>query len=589
MSLFSRMFEKSRKPQEAAKPAEAVAVPAVVPTAASGAPIRLVVWGLDGIFWPGALQDGPVAVREEMCALVRALAARGIASSICARHRLEDVEPALTGAGIWTQFVQPSLALSPVGPRLAALAAALDVPAESILFVDDKPRNRAQTAYFVPGIRVGGSDSLADLLEQAVPDADPATALERLRARPPASSPGDVTPFLRTLGITVTIDYDIVPHIDRAVALIKRADALNFTGLRLRPDPVRAAAHLRGALSRFSTQAGLVHVRDNVTDYGYCGFYLLRTTPEGRRLTHFCFSDDLLDLGVETWLYRRLGRPDIAIDGTGLPDILADRRPIDWIGLSMPDAPSGQAPIDSLYASGGSDLAAIVHYFDMLGVRSRCQSDLVRDGAALALAHSVIARYAIDGIGAAALDALLPLGFVASDFTPLPAGPKLWLLSFWMDAQATVWRHRSTGALVPYRARRPGDEDDEDSDSADEQARRAYLKLNFEPLGVIDADLFKENVTALLHHAGPAARVVILLMNEVRPAPDRHGDLVIAQNQAVNAWTRDVAAAHPNVELLNIADFAASPREIGKANHFARMVYVRIYQHVLKTYQSAAP
>jgi hypothetical protein len=581
MSLFSRMFEKSRKPQEPAVLAPAAhAVPLREPAQAPApvTQIRLVVWGLDVIFWPGAMRDGPATCREDVSALVRALAGRGIASSVCARGHLEDAEAALTDAGIWALLVQPSIGMAPVGPRLAALATALDMPADVILFVDDGARSRAEAEFFLPGIHLASGDVVTGMLEQpalqGAPDAEHAT-LARLRTMPAAAPPGDFAPFLRTNGVTVTIEYDIAPHIDRALALINDAHALNLSMLRLPPDLEGAAAQLRNILSRQWVQAGLIRVSDNTSDYGYCGLYIMVNKADGKRLTHFGFSDDVRDMGVETWLYRRLGCPALAAEGEQAVDTVGAGRLIDWIRLSVPQAP----PVDAVYARGGTDLSAVAHYFEMLGVRVRCDCNVVRHGAAVALQHSVIARHAIDGISPAALDALLPLGFAAPDFTPPPAGRGLWLLSFWMDGQAAVWRHRSTGALVPYRESRPGKDDD--GDTADEQARRAYLKLNFEPLGPIEADMFKENLAALLHHAGPAARVVILLMNEKRKVPDRKGETVIARNREVNAWTRQVAADHPHVELLNVVDFAQAPDEVGNGRLFDRMVYVRVYQHLL--------
>jgi hypothetical protein len=108
--------------------------------------------------------------------------------------------------------------------------------------------------------------------------------------------------------------------------------------------------------------AGLVRVRDTYGDYGYCGFYCM--SPD--QISHFCFSCRILGMGVETWLYERLGRPQVEIVGDVLTD-LWEGRVIDWINFAefnQDDAAqhAGAARIGEVRIRGGCELDAVAHY-----------------------------------------------------------------------------------------------------------------------------------------------------------------------------------------------------------------------------------
>ena len=98
------------------------------------------------------------------------------------------------------------------------------------------------------------------------------------------------------------------------------------------PEDIDAArTELRALLSAYSVQAGIIKVRDNYGDYGYCGLYVMHSGAAGTRLAHFCFSCRILNMGVETWLYQHLGRPAMKIAGEVLSNPVRDTRMVDWI------------------------------------------------------------------------------------------------------------------------------------------------------------------------------------------------------------------------------------------------------------------
>ena len=125
----------------------------------------------------------------------------------------------------------------------------------------------------------------------------------------------DNAEFLRASEIRVSIDYDVASNIDRAVELVNRTNQLNFTKVRLPEDPKEAAQALTKLISRYTTQSGLVKVRDKYGDYGYVGFFALHHRVMVKTLLHFCFSCRVMNMGIEAWLYSQLGSPNLKVVG----------------------------------------------------------------------------------------------------------------------------------------------------------------------------------------------------------------------------------------------------------------------------------
>ena len=221
-------------------------------------PIRLVVWDLDETFWHGTLTEGGIRLRQDTIAIVRTLAARGIVSTICSKNTLADVQVILQDAGIWDMFVLPSVDWTPKGPRLAALVNTIQLRAPTILLIDDNPLNLAEAAHHVPGLQTASDAIIPALLTdprlQGKDDSD-LTRLAQYRLlqtrQADAAVTGDSIEFLRASAITIHIEHDLDPHLDRIAELINRTNQLNYTKARLPEDPGAA----RAALAEMATPA----------------------------------------------------------------------------------------------------------------------------------------------------------------------------------------------------------------------------------------------------------------------------------------------------------------------------------------------
>src|SRR5205823_9343530 len=105
------------------------------------------------------------------------------------------------------------------------------------------------------------------------------------------------------------------------------------------------------------------------------------------------------------------------------------------------------------FLRGGCDLAAIDHYARMASSEVAGEYNLVRDGIHIRLDHSLLTRYAIEGVPKDAAAAFYRLGYIPDDFNSslfTRRRPGRWVLSLLADLSVALYRHNATGALIPF-------------------------------------------------------------------------------------------------------------------------------------------
>ena len=566
--------------------------------------VRMVVWDLDECFWGGTLTEGGITWNETHAEIVRVLAQRGIPSTICSKNDPAPVLAVLEQHGMRDYFVFPSISWESKGPRLADLVAAVQLRAETMLFIDDNPMNRAEAPRFVPGLQVQSETFIPQLLTHPLLQGKPDPEMQRLaqyrvleRRHVDIAGGGDATAFLRDSNIRVTIEYDLAPHLDRAIDLINRTNQLNFTKSRLPENLDDARMVLRDLLAQYDVQGAILRVRDNYGDYGYCGLYIVQGNAEsGRSLLHFAFSCRILGMGVESWMYRSIGRPKLDIQGEVVTDILDESHDIDWIHTELPDfdaaAAAGERRFDYVFARGNCELYALSHYFTPFAGKIIDELVVVRNGQQTLLSHSLVALQAIRGIDQRAIESLAPCGFLPEDFDTFllqdsPPGKAVWLLSFTIEGWVPYYRHRQTGALLPIiparleissAAMMRGE-----STLAADPALVAYLRENFEFCDRVPGSLFREALQAIFGRAPEGVHIFVLLANTISRGPDGR-ETVIENLRRHNEIIADVALQFPNVAVISPAPFLSPNDSYASTNpqHFDRMVYFRIFQHIMK-------
>lgn len=571
-------------------------------------PVRLVVWDLDGTFWAGTLTEGGHTYSDINHNIIVELAKRGIVSSICSKNDFETIKAILLEKGIWDYFVFPSINWTPKGPRLKQLVQHVQLRPETVLLLDDNPLNLREAEHFVPGIQTADDSFIPRLLECPLLKGKSDPELSRLKQyrllqtrSADAAVAEDNIEFLRSCDIRVTIEHDVEKHIDRAIELINRTNQLNFTKNRVPEDPERARAKLRKSLDRFDVQTGLVRVTDRYGDYGYCGFYLGKTRKGRSYLRHFCFSCRILNMGVENWLYERLGRPELEVVGDVLTDL---SRPVevDWINTAraistdrkgVPE--EGHPALERVVIRGACTVSPLVHYFHMDAPEVVAEFNEVRDSIQIRLDHSLTLRYAIEGLTAEQMHVLRSLGFSESDFDSkfgdASREPSFRVLSNWIDAQSVVYRHRDTGLLVPYKTRglgkltniaRAEDELELEGLSASTQRALCYLRDNFDFVGAWTPEEADHSYDVILDALPKGSPLFIVAAPE---AGLTRG--VRTPAAELNRRVSSAIARHPEklVRAVSIAELA-DEEERHTGQHFDRSVYYKLYQEIWARYRA---
>lgn len=325
--------------------------------------IKLVIWDLDETFWKGILSEGEVNVPSENIQLIKRLTDIGIINSICSKNDYEKVQRKMTELGIWDYFVFSSIDWNPKGARIQQLISDMQLRPVNVLFIDDNPSNLEEAKFFSPELMTMLPDDLPNLLEDAFACKKNDVAHKRLqqyqlleKKRQQRGKFASNEQFLYSSNIRVTWGTDCLKNLDRIHDLVWRSNQLNFTKIRLTKE------ELTELFSKDECKCGYVSVEDNFGDYGIVGFYALRNNE----LLHFCFSCRTLGMGIEQYVYSKLGRPDLKINGEVISSLESDEMP-GWINQEKSGAENTSLKVQSasshsVLIKGPCDLFQILPY-----------------------------------------------------------------------------------------------------------------------------------------------------------------------------------------------------------------------------------
>jgi FkbH-like protein len=572
------------------------AAPEVVPRpSVFAAPVKLVIWDLDETLWDGTLSEGQVVLDPSRVELVRELNRRGIVNSICSKNDPDASRERLISEDIWEQFVFPSINWSPKGQRIAQIIEDMQLRAENVLFLDDNVSNLEEARYYADSIQVAGPDVIDDLLFQPQLKGKDDRSLSRLRqyqllerkAADRSATEDSNEDFLRSCDIHVQLGEDCARESSRLVELMNRTNQLNFTKRRVTADEFDAMLADERRVTRY------VRVRDRYGDYGICGLYSL---CDGQ-LTDFVFSCRILHMGVEQWLYDRLGRPPMEIAGEVASTV--GHQEVDWISLfdDQDDTPiqqnrDGLSSASTILLKGGCDLEAVN---DFLG--GSLQTELSFTGPSGALIHwhhTQILRQSTQEVRdeyGPIIDRLPFLDRTAygSRLMESPDSFGTVVYSLIMDYTQGLYRLRGTDFIAPFEqynrdltdpARWPDVEAQYGSVGVD----RGFLEWfseRFEFLGAPSISAFQDNVRWL---AGllPASQLILLNAPEVEVEnvleQDRH-----LHHRRLNEALDEVLEELPNAAICDLRQIVTSQDDVTiNIRHYTRRVYLQTAEALQK-------
>lgn len=328
--------------------------------------IKLVIWDLDETFWKGTLSEGEVEIVKKHVEIVKELARRGIISSISSKNDFEPAKAELEKVGVWDYFIFPLINWNPKGENVKGIIEACQLRAPNVLFIDDNISNRKEVEHYNEGINTLSEASIDKMLSMPELKGKDDSKLIRLnqykileKKHLARADYSDNKTFLRESEIKIRFIPDCKKYRDRILELINRTNQLNFTKTRLdegQLDDLLVDSYLKNEC---------IEVRDKFGDYGICGFYSFDI--DNNELRHFLFSCRILNLGIESYVYKKLGCPKIEIVKPVAGDLSLEGD-IDWIKEvdsfdTIKTSIHNKGRIRVLLL-GGCDLEQMCHYVD---------------------------------------------------------------------------------------------------------------------------------------------------------------------------------------------------------------------------------
>lgn len=269
--------------------------------------IKLVIWDLDDTIWDGTLAENDlVQVKQEVKDVIQELNQRGIVNSICSKNDYNIAKAKLIELGMWDWFVFPSISFEPKGSRIKEIIKDMNLRTQNVLFIDDNEHELQEVSYYNEEIHLMSEDLIKWLLSREALQGKDDMELTRLKqyrqleervsARKKAVSN---TEFLKSIHIRVKL----FPHCDfyyeRICELIERTNQLNFTKNRMTKEEVKQL------IEDPTIECMCVNAADDFGNNGVVGFYAMKD----KKLIHFLFSCRIINMGIEQWVYSKLGDP----------------------------------------------------------------------------------------------------------------------------------------------------------------------------------------------------------------------------------------------------------------------------------------
>lgn len=263
-------------------------------SAESGKTVKCVVWDLDNTLWDGILvEDGldKLRIKPGIVDVIKELDRRGILQSVVSKNSPDEALEAIKFFGLEPYFLYPQISWQPKSGGIKALAQALNIGLDSLLFVDDSEFELMEVQAVCPEVRVLNSRFYLTLPESEqcqVPITDESASrrkmyqVEAARNIEAQSFGQDYMAFLRHSQIKMEIAPLTDDNLERVYELTQRTNQMNFSGNRYSREvlkTIQSTPHL---------DTYVLACEDRFGSYGVVGFSIVdRREP---RMTDLMFS-----------------------------------------------------------------------------------------------------------------------------------------------------------------------------------------------------------------------------------------------------------------------------------------------------------
>jgi FkbH-like protein len=557
--------------------------------------VKLVIWDLDETFWEGTLSEGPIVYHKENHDTVIALTQRGIVNSISSKNNFDDSRSYLEKQGIWEYFVFPKIEWQPKGQLISTLIEEMQLRAENILFIDDNHLNLEEAKFYNPGIQTAGPEILKNILDLETCRGKNDSSLSRLnqykllekKLQDQKTTLCSNDEFLRNSDICVEIIKDCRTESERILELINRTNQLNYTKQRLSQE------ELTQLFGNQLIEKGHVRITDKYGDYGICGFY----AKENAHLSHFLFSCRILNMGIERWLYHKLGCPAIDITGEIATELHTESAP-DWIHegsrqkmVAKDDETGGKKKRVSIMVKSGCDMLQTKNYLIKSSLFNAETNYVSHKGTMVNNSHTEILRRSNSATLSKYGEVIDKVQFYDRDAFKtrfFSNEHDVYIYSALEDYTRALYRYEDTDFIISF--------DDFLDDATKRENWSKHMEGNkkhfldapflewfsdhFTFLGAIPPDSFRKNITWLCNQIDSHKLLIILNGSEVEytPKPESRRWL---HHKKMNGLLEDTVKDRDNVVICDVREFLSQPEEHrNNIRHYNRQTYFQIAQKI---------
>lgn len=561
--------------------------------------IKLVIWDLDDTFWNGTISEGEVNVSEENIQLIHHLTDLGVVNSICSKNDYDVVKNKLEELELWELFVFPSINWNPKGGRIKQLISDMNLRPVNVLFIDDNTSNLEEARYFCPEIMTLNVNDILSFYQESMQHSKSDKTHKRLKQykileekQHQKDKFTSNEEFLFDSNIQLVFGYDCQKNIERIFDLVWRSNQLNFTKIR------STKTELMNLFSDESYDTGYVSVNDKFGDYGIVGFYALKDNT----LIHFCFSCRTLGMGIEQYVYNKLGRPLLNINGEVISDLSMKELP-KWINqkeiiTNNTSFETNEEQSHSVLVKGPCDLYQIVPYIKNKDLIDTDFTFVNSEGISIeSTGHTthLVEALRLNDEEKNVVISEVPFADKKIYSDDLYKNKyKLIIMSVLSDANLGVYRRKKTGQLVAFlEGYHPITDRKNWNDyiqgkfyTAGFQFTTEFLESfqeKYEFIGINSPEQILENLTYISHHLPENCILAVLLGGELYYEKNQFP--AYENRHIVHKAINDVIRLHANelsIKLIDVNKYLVDQNSFyDHFNHYTKPVYSQLASEIV--------
>ena len=555
--------------------------------------IRLIIWDLDDTLWRGTLSETDVVIPDDRIKLIHMLADHGIVNSISSKNDEESVKSKLTEAGIWDLFVFNSVNWEEKGSQISEKINRMGLRTENVLFIDDNPRNLKEAEFDNDSLMTAGPDIIPYLeayyrrltpLDLKHSRLEHYKLLERkTNARKTGISREE---FLHGSDIQITINRNCFEELDRIHEMVMRTNQLNYTKNR------DNKSLLEKLITNDWNDCAYIRVRDRFGDYGIVGFYCYNVHE--KVMEHFLFSCRVLGMGIEQYIYNKLGCPKFDIKKPVAAELKTDT-PVTWVNEVVDEEIIDDKISKSrvrVLLKGPCDMSAIEPY--LAGANITTEFSYVNDRGFVTTGHnhSVLIRESAE-LSTDDIESIIsevPF-IIKGDFETKLFDQNYHVICFSLlaDLCAGLYKNRNSGAYISFGSRNHNLTDEKEKFRFINKEIQNHnfeftekiisdFSANWEFVGSTSIEMLLDNLDYIYENVKGKPLMILLLGSEI----DYNGyneefDGMAAVYREINPVIEAFAEDHERIKVINPSKYIHSQDDFEDCiNHFSRNVYYEI-------------